>query len=122
MHNDPLSRTLDGFTKKMPTLNFTVDLAALESSNQQKQRHRMMLALVLLLIALIAVVVRSRDTWFQGFSKPPSEVLEDTRVTSAKAQENKFLSFHRLTRRDQGHETRSLSTLPTIMKSDLKKE
>jgi TonB family protein len=103
----------------MPALNFTVDLTALESSNQQKQRHRMVLALVLLLIALIIVVVKSRYVWFQ-FSKTPSEGLQDRRVTIAEPQGKKVLSFHRVRKPDQVQETSVVSTLPTIIKSDIK--
>jgi len=100
-------------------LNFTVDLEALHASNQQKQRRRMMLALGLLLAALMIVIAKSRDVWFQAFSKSASQELQNMPVKIAKPQEGNNLSFHRVRKPKLLEATPPLSASPVEMKYEI---
>jgi len=119
VHNGRWTEISRRLCTKMPALNFTVDLEPLDAGNQQKQRHRMMLALVLLLTALLIVIVKSRDVWFQAFSKGTPQELHATSVTTAKPQENTNHFVHRIKRPEHLKVSPQVTTLPVEIRSEI---
>lgn len=103
----------------MSTLNFTVDLEAIDATKQQKQRRRMMLALGLLLTALVIVAIKSCDVWFRAFSESSAQELQNTPVSIANAQESNNRHLHRVRRPEHLKATLPVSTLPVEIKSEI---